>query len=106
LSKTRKDKPVVNYPSRSKTRETNKLRLNSKALFNPSIKKQNVIFIDDDTLESTEDEKGQSPVTSSHKWKKVKVEPKEECYDEDTVEKQRKYEKGKQVEEHSMKHVT
>jgi hypothetical protein len=106
LSKTRKNKPVVNYPSRSKTRATNKLRLNSKALFNPSIKKENVIVIDDDTVESTEEEKGQSPVNSSHKWKKVKLEPKDEYYDDDTVEKQRKYEKGKQVAEHSMRHVT
>jgi hypothetical protein len=39
LSKKGKSKPVVNYPSRSKTRATNKLRLNSKALFHPSIKK-------------------------------------------------------------------
>jgi hypothetical protein len=61
LSKKGKSKPIVNYPSRSKTRETNKLRLNSKALFHPSIKKENVIIIDDDTVESTEEEKGQSP---------------------------------------------
>jgi hypothetical protein len=39
LSKKGKNKPVVNYPSRSKTKETNKLRLNSKSLFNYSIKK-------------------------------------------------------------------
>ena len=39
LSKKGKNKPVVNYPSRSKTKETNELRLNSKYLFNPSIKK-------------------------------------------------------------------
>jgi hypothetical protein len=39
LSKKGKSKPVVNYPSESKTRETNKLRLNSKAIFHPAIKK-------------------------------------------------------------------
>jgi hypothetical protein len=41
LSKKGKSKPIVNYPSRSKTRATNKLRLNSKALFHPAIKKEN-----------------------------------------------------------------
>jgi hypothetical protein len=66
-------KPVVNYPSKSKTRATNKLRLNSKALFHPSIKKENVIIIDDGTMESKEEEKGQSIVTSSHKLKNVKL---------------------------------
>jgi hypothetical protein len=105
LSKTGKNKPVVNYPSRSKTRATNKLRLNSKALFNPSIKKENVIVIDDDTVESTEEEKGQSPVTSSHKLKKVKLEHEDKCYNE-PVEKQKKDEKGKQIAEHPMRHVT
>jgi hypothetical protein len=50
---------VVNYPSRSKTRATNKFKLNSKALFDPSIKTDNVIFIDDDTMESAGEEKGQ-----------------------------------------------
>jgi hypothetical protein len=58
------------------------MRLNSKALFNPSIKKENGIVIDDDTMESTEEEKGQSPVTSSHKLKKVKLEPEDKCYNE------------------------
>jgi hypothetical protein len=106
LRKTRKDKPVVNYPRRSKTRTTNNLRLNSKALFNPSIKKDNIIVIDDDTVENTEDEKGQSPVTSSHKWKKVKLESKDEYHDVDTMEKQQKDKKGKQIVEHHMRHVT
>jgi hypothetical protein len=56
-------------------------------------------------VESTEEEKGQSPVTSSHKLKKVKLEPEEEHYNE-PVEKQRKDEKGKQIAEHPMRHVT
>jgi hypothetical protein len=88
-NKTKKDKPVMNYPSKSKTRATNKFRLNSKALFNPSIKTNNVIVIDDDTMESTGEEKGQSPITSSHKLKNVKLEPKDEHYNEH-VEKQGK----------------
>jgi hypothetical protein len=95
----------VNYPNISKTRATNKLRLNSKALFHPSIKKENVIIIDDDTMESTEKEKGQSPVTSSHNLKNVKLELEEEHYNE-LVEKHRKDEKGKQIGEHPMRHVT
>jgi uncharacterized protein YdcH (DUF465 family) len=72
----------VNFPSRSKTRATNKLRLNSKGLFNPSINKENVIFIDDDIVESIEEEKGQSPVTSSHKLKKDKLDLEDEYYNE------------------------
>jgi hypothetical protein len=48
-----KGKQVVDYKSRPKTRETNKLRLNSKALFKPSLKKDNLIVIDDDAVEET-----------------------------------------------------
>jgi hypothetical protein len=44
-----KGKSMVNYPTRSKTRATNKFRLNLKSLFNPSLKEENVIVIDDDT---------------------------------------------------------
>jgi len=95
---------VVDYPSISKTSATNKLRLNSKALFHPAIKKENEIIIDDGTVESTE-EKGKSPTTSSHKLKKVKLEPEEEHYNEH-VEKQRKDEKDKQIVEHPKRHVT
>jgi hypothetical protein len=69
---------MVNYPSRSKTRETNKFRLNSKSLFNPSLKEKNVIVINDDTTKSAWEEKGQSPMTSSYKGKRVKLESKDE----------------------------
>jgi len=95
-SKKGKSKPIANYPNISKTRTTNKLRLNEKALFHPTIKKENVIIIDDDAVESMEEEKGQLPITSSHKLKKIKLEPEEEHYN-DLVEKQRKDEKGKQI---------
>jgi hypothetical protein len=57
LRKKVKTKPVVNYLNRSKARETNKMRLNSKALFHLSIKKENLIIIDDDTVESTHEKK-------------------------------------------------
>jgi hypothetical protein len=43
----------VDYQSRPKDRETSKLRLNSKALFNPSLKKDNMIILDDDIEEKT-----------------------------------------------------
>jgi hypothetical protein len=43
VNKARKGKTMVNCPSRSKIRETNKFRLNSKSLFNPSLKEENVI---------------------------------------------------------------
>jgi hypothetical protein len=88
-SKKRKSKPMVNYPSRSKMRAINKFRFNSKALFHPSTKKTNVIIIDDDIVESTEEERGQSPVASSHNFKNVKLEHEDEYYDE-PMKKQRK----------------
>ena len=56
-------------------------------------------------MENTKEEKEKSPITSSHKLKKVKLEPEEEHYNE-PVEKQRKHEKGKQIAEHLMRHVT
>jgi hypothetical protein len=46
-----KGKQAADYRSRPKTRETNKLRLNSKALFKPSLKKENLIIIDEDAVE-------------------------------------------------------
>ena len=69
------------------------------------IKKENVIIIDVDTVESTEEERGQSQLTSSHKLKKVKLEPEEEHYNE-PMEKQRNNEKGKQIADNPMRHVT
>jgi hypothetical protein len=43
----------VDYQSRPKTRETGKLRINSKALFKPSLKKENLIILDDGIEEKT-----------------------------------------------------
>jgi hypothetical protein len=39
--------PVSQNPRRNSTRVTNKYRLKSKAMFNPSIKEENVIVIED-----------------------------------------------------------
>jgi hypothetical protein len=100
----------LNYLSRPKTRAINKLRLNSKSVFHPDIKKENLIILDDDTMENTEEGKEQSLVTSSNKLKEVKLEHEEEHYNELVEkifhEKQRKNEKGKQIVEHQIRHVT
>jgi hypothetical protein len=50
-SRRNKGKQPVDCPSRPKTRPTNKLRLNSKSLFKPSLKKEKLIVIDDETPE-------------------------------------------------------
>jgi hypothetical protein len=42
-----KGAPVSQNPRRNSTRVTNKYRLNSKSMFNPSIKEENVIVIED-----------------------------------------------------------
>jgi hypothetical protein len=42
---------VPDHKRRTKTRETNKLRLNSKALFKPYLKKDIFIVLDDDVDE-------------------------------------------------------
>jgi hypothetical protein len=48
-----KGKQFVSYPCRPKTRPTNKMRLNSKALFKPSLKEEKIINIDYDIPEKT-----------------------------------------------------
>jgi hypothetical protein len=40
---------VSQKPRRNSTRVTNKYRLKSKAMFNPSIKEENIIVIEDDS---------------------------------------------------------
>jgi hypothetical protein len=40
------------YPRRNSTRAVNKFRLNSKAMFDPSIKKENLIIIEDNSEDS------------------------------------------------------
>jgi hypothetical protein len=50
-SEGNKGKQHVNYPNRPKTIPTNKLKLNSKAMFKPSLKKDNLIILDEDDKE-------------------------------------------------------
>jgi hypothetical protein len=49
--KRKKGACVSQKPRRNSTRDTNKYRLNSKAMFNPAIKEENTIIIDDDSEE-------------------------------------------------------
>ena len=41
--------PVSKYPRRNSIRDANKFRLNSKAMFHPSIKKENLIIIEENS---------------------------------------------------------
>jgi hypothetical protein len=50
-----KGKQVVGYCSKPKTRATNKLRLNSKDLFKPSLKRDNSIIIYEDAVEKVKE---------------------------------------------------
>jgi hypothetical protein len=43
---------VPKCPRRNSTRAANKFRLNSKAMFHPSIKKENLIIIEDNSEDS------------------------------------------------------
>ena len=47
--KKNEGKQLVSYPSRPKTRPTNKFRLKSKSLFKPSLKEDNLIILEDDS---------------------------------------------------------
>jgi hypothetical protein len=44
--KRKKKETISKYPKRNSTRVSNKFRLNSKALFHPSIKNENLIIIE------------------------------------------------------------
>jgi hypothetical protein len=48
----KKPTPVPKCPRRNSTRAVNKFRLNSKAMFDPSIKKENLIIIEDNSEDS------------------------------------------------------
>jgi hypothetical protein len=48
----KKSTPVSKYPRRNSTRAVNKFRLKSKAMFDPSIKKENLIVIEDNSEDS------------------------------------------------------
>jgi hypothetical protein len=58
---------VPKYPRRNSTRAVNKFRLNSKAMFDPSIKKENVIVIEDISKDSKSGIKEQSEIPPLHR---------------------------------------
>jgi hypothetical protein len=81
-SKGKKGKQPINYPNRPKTRATNKFRLNSKSLFKPSLKEDNLIILDEDDKEKipkmTRKENKQQPmlnVESSHSEGEMEQDP-------------------------------
>jgi len=49
---SKKKTPIPKFPRRNSTRDDNKFRLNSKAMFHPSIKKENLIIIEDNSEDS------------------------------------------------------
>jgi hypothetical protein len=91
---SKKKELVSNYPKRATTRAANKLRLNSKALFHPSIKKENLIIIEDNSEDTMEEVERQTLASSSHRLK------------EESEEQRKKHEKGKQIAQYSRRPVT
>jgi hypothetical protein len=58
------------YPRRNSTRAVNKFRLNSKAMFDPSIKKDDLIIIEDNSKDYKIGIKKQIETPSLHRNKK------------------------------------
>jgi hypothetical protein len=63
---SKKKTPVPKLPRRNSTRAANKFRLNSKALFHRSIKKENLIIIEDNSEDSKKEIKKQVVASSLH----------------------------------------
>jgi hypothetical protein len=61
---------VSKYPRRNSTRVVNKFRLNSKAMFDPSIKKENLIVIEDNSEDSKAGIKEQAEIPPLHRKEK------------------------------------
>jgi hypothetical protein len=67
------------------TRDANKFRLNSKAMFHPSIKKENIIIIEDNSKNSNKGIKKKAVESSLHRIEK------------EYEDLRKKQEKGKQI---------
>jgi hypothetical protein len=89
-----KKKPVSKYPRINSMRVANKFRMNSRAMFHPSIKKVNLIIIEENSEDTKKEIKKQSLASSSHKSK------------EESKEQRKKREKGKQIAQCSSRPVT
>jgi ssDNA-binding replication factor A large subunit len=61
---------MYKYPRRNSTRVVNKFRLNSKDMFNPSIKKENLIVIEDNYEDSKAGIKEQEEIPPLHRKEK------------------------------------
>jgi len=90
---SKKRELVSKYPKRNVNMATNKLRLNLKALFHPSIKKENLIIIEYNLEYIMEEVKRQTLTSSSHKLK------------EESEEQRKKHEKRKQIAQYSRRPV-
>jgi hypothetical protein len=64
---SKKQTPVPKFPRRNSTRAANKFRLNSKAMFHPSIKKEYLIIIEDNSEDSKKGIKKQAMASSLHR---------------------------------------
>jgi hypothetical protein len=91
---SKKPTPVPKFPRRNSTRAVNKFRLNSKAMFDPSIKKENLIIIEDNSEDSKTGIKKQAETPSLHRTEK------------ESENLRKRQEKGKQVAQYSRRPVT
>jgi hypothetical protein len=85
---------VPKYPRRNSTRVVNKFRLNSKAMFDPSIKKENLIVIEDNSEDSKTGIKEQAEIPPLHRNEK------------ETKNLGKTQGKGKQVAQYSTRPMT
>jgi hypothetical protein len=90
----KKSAPVSKYPRRNSTRVVNKYRLKSKAMFDPSIKKENFIVIEDNSEDSKAGVKEQAERLPLHRKAK------------ENKNLGKTTEKGKQVAQHSTGPIT
>jgi hypothetical protein len=90
----KKPTPVPKYPRRNSTRAVKKFTLNSKAMFDPSIKKHNLKIIEDNSKDSKTSIKKHAETPSLHMNEK------------ETKKLGKTQETGKQVAQYSMIPVT
>jgi hypothetical protein len=85
---------VLRCPRRNYTIAANKFRLNSKAMFHPSIKKENLIIIEDNSEYSKTGIKNQEDTPSFHRTEK------------EYEDLRKRQEKGKHVTQYSRRPMT
>jgi hypothetical protein len=90
----KKSTHVPKYPRRNSTRVVKKFRLNSKAMFDPSIKKKNLIVIEDNSEDSKTNLKEKEDIHLLHKNEK------------ENKKLGKTQGKGKQVSQYSIRPIT